>query len=643
MSERYELSRRKVLAGLGTIGLASAGTGLGTTAYFSDEETYENNTLTAGSLDLKVDWEEHYYDGSVEGVTLADDPTNADYVLPALEPLQAPNVLQNGEYRKDAPVGTLQVSSPDDALPIALNFDDKDAFWDTTAIEAFPDVDDDGVQEDFHETYEVGEGEITVGPACEAGADTPADLDPTADGALRTQNDDTVGEESWKPLVALDDVKPGDFGELTLSFHLCDNPGYVWLTGELLENDENSVTEPEGADPDEDQTADDPGDDFDGELTDHIMTRIWYDEDCDNQVDEETKELDMMLAIDTSGSITDTEQTQMIDGINAFIDDLPDDGSTQVGVLSFGGGAINDLQALDTPGNISVPGFSFGGNTPLPAALDTADQILRNDPNARSDAQKTIVVFTDGGPNYQNQDYAVNGYTAPRDDTTDWSAASGNSAYDNADAASGTVSEAEMDETALVAESVRNMTTRIATVFVGDDDSTEAMTQDAEDEYDTLPAFLGNEIASVGFSFTVDFSDLENLATQLEQSIVVGEEVFFLGTLGQALSRLEEGNGVPLDGDLSTAFDELTDPDDDADRECFEASSTHCVGFEWWLPLNHSNQIQTDSVGFDIGFYTEQCRHNTGSGMEAETTAMETETETATETATATDTTTTQS
>ena len=50
----YNLSRRKMLAGLGAIGLASAGAGLGTSAYFSDRETFENNSLTAGTLDMSV-------------------------------------------------------------------------------------------------------------------------------------------------------------------------------------------------------------------------------------------------------------------------------------------------------------------------------------------------------------------------------------------------------------------------------------------------------------------------------------------------------------------------------------------------------------------------------------------------------------
>jgi len=48
------LSRRKMLVGLGAVGVASAGAGLGTTAYFNDTESFDNNTLTAGELDLFV-------------------------------------------------------------------------------------------------------------------------------------------------------------------------------------------------------------------------------------------------------------------------------------------------------------------------------------------------------------------------------------------------------------------------------------------------------------------------------------------------------------------------------------------------------------------------------------------------------------
>jgi len=53
---RYTLSRRTMLGGIGAVGLASAGAGLGTSAYFNDTEAFTGNTIAAGQLDLIVDW-----------------------------------------------------------------------------------------------------------------------------------------------------------------------------------------------------------------------------------------------------------------------------------------------------------------------------------------------------------------------------------------------------------------------------------------------------------------------------------------------------------------------------------------------------------------------------------------------------------
>ena len=61
--DRIKLTRRKILASAGAVGLAGAGAGLGTSAYFSDTESFENNTLTAGTLDMNVGGETHYYNG----------------------------------------------------------------------------------------------------------------------------------------------------------------------------------------------------------------------------------------------------------------------------------------------------------------------------------------------------------------------------------------------------------------------------------------------------------------------------------------------------------------------------------------------------------------------------------------------------
>jgi predicted ribosomally synthesized peptide with SipW-like signal peptide len=50
--KKVELTRRKVLGGLATIGAAGAATGAGTMAYFDDTETSSGNTVQAGTLDL---------------------------------------------------------------------------------------------------------------------------------------------------------------------------------------------------------------------------------------------------------------------------------------------------------------------------------------------------------------------------------------------------------------------------------------------------------------------------------------------------------------------------------------------------------------------------------------------------------------
>jgi len=53
--DKFELSRRKALIGLGTIGVAGAGAGMGTSALFSDTESFTNNTIQAGTLNLALE------------------------------------------------------------------------------------------------------------------------------------------------------------------------------------------------------------------------------------------------------------------------------------------------------------------------------------------------------------------------------------------------------------------------------------------------------------------------------------------------------------------------------------------------------------------------------------------------------------
>jgi hypothetical protein len=393
----------------------------------------------------------------------------------------------------------------------------------------------------------------------------------------------------------------------------------VWLNGDLVSAAENGHEEPEAADPDTVGPSDEESGPEDlatsqVEILDAINTRVWYD-DGDNQLESIRGELDIMLALDASGSIDGTvdtdgsEASNLVEGVEAFVDALPTDGSVQIGQVVFG--ENNDVTRFSGLGPVS--GYSIDypnnpdGNTPLPAAIDIATNEIES--SGRSSADNVVVVFTDGAPNYENQTYSADGYTAPRNG--DWSADNADQAYDNAGSDE---SQGEQEETALVAALARNET-RLAVVNVG---TPPDRTPNGAGTPKDLDVYLEDDIASAGFYFEVDPAVLASVAGNLVAAVAVGEELIVQGTLREALTILgaNDGRGIPLDGDRSTAFDELADPENDPDRECFAGDGeSHYVAFEWWLPINHANQIQGDSVSFDLGFYTEQCRHNDGRGM----------------------------
>jgi len=83
MTERFEISRRKALAALGTIGVAAGGAGVGTSAYFNDTESFEDNIVTAGTLDLLVDYYS-YWDQGNAGSGNVDGTADGDAVTAEL-------------------------------------------------------------------------------------------------------------------------------------------------------------------------------------------------------------------------------------------------------------------------------------------------------------------------------------------------------------------------------------------------------------------------------------------------------------------------------------------------------------------------------------------------------------------------------
>ncbi len=218
------LSRRHVLAGIGAIGVASAGAGLGTSAYFSDQESFEGNTIAAGELDLIVTWQQLYHG--------------------------APQATRPSDYG--------------DAMRPFVN--------------AYPDHDGNGLQSFERED----DGETVVDVYTEMTGDEDDEGREAAAIAGRNlefscEEIATFDEPSFAPneksLIELDDVKPGDCGEVTFGLKLCDNPGYIWFHGLLTEETDGEHPESEGS-----------------QLADKIIARAWYD-DGDNVFQEDEPQI----------------------------------------------------------------------------------------------------------------------------------------------------------------------------------------------------------------------------------------------------------------------------------------------------------------------------------------------------------------
>ena len=459
------LSRRKVLAGLGAVGVASAGAGLGTTAYFNDTETFEGNTLTAGELDLKLDYKSTYLGG----------PGRLDHV----QSMGYPDAedLGEGRYLLD------QAPSPAD----------MQAWEDLVQSEQF----------DF--------------------------CSPEADQYL--VNGDGI------PVFTLEDVKPGDSGEVTISIHICDNPAFLYLSGELTENAENGQSEPEMGSEGEDT-------DGIGELADAIEVCVWYDEDCDNVYEPtgtgQQQELEVALVSDVSGSMSQ-EIGDLQTAAKDFVDNLsnPDEAAA----ISFSNGASLD-QGLTTNYQAvkdAIDQYTAGGGTDMGQGITTASGELQSGANATPGASKVMIVLTDGQP-------------------------SSTSAATSA------------------ATAAKNAGIRIFTIALGAGAAT---------------SFLENSIAtSPDDAFVApDPADLDTVYAEIAQIVLAGEQKILSGTMAEVFAQLDDG--VALDGDRQ-----------EDGRQPYPGATTQCIGFEWTLPADVGNEIQTDSVAFDIGLYAEQSRHN---------------------------------
>ncbi|WP_267639607.1 hypothetical protein [Haloarchaeobius amylolyticus] len=250
------VTRRQVLAGLGTIGVASAGAGLGTTAFYSDRESLEG-WLEAGRVDLILDYRTTYKPW--ERYDLHDVPMDARPAVVAgtggmtYEIGAAPAVRdENGEAISHEDWGDIQTSLPVCTLPVPTDLtDDRN-----------PDV----------------LGGLTV------------ENDPENQYLPGYVDGQDNGENGPVMFVDLDDIKPYDEGETTFSLHLCGNPSFITASlADMLDLEDSDETEnpiepeveagePEAGDRTDEEMAVWDG----GELADYMYVIISVDQDCDN-------------------------------------------------------------------------------------------------------------------------------------------------------------------------------------------------------------------------------------------------------------------------------------------------------------------------------------------------------------------------
>ncbi len=589
-SNTIDLSRRKLLGGLGAIGVASAGAGLGTTAYFSDEESFTDNRIDAGMLDLKMDYRITYDGGPGR-----------------LEELQA--IYNDDPYNPDVEVTEFPEGSGTYVLDQVPRRPDPDS--------SFP------APDSWIEAANVGVDE---------------------DGSLGGFTRDELTDGGF-PLFKLQDVKPGDYGEATISFHLFDNPGYMWLGGSLNKNAQNGINTPEQQSLDDagyqmtesdapDQFAEWAADDelyynvegdWGGQLADAIEARVWYDDNCNNifEEGEEGEPVDIAVVLDVSGSMTweigdpgtvvgdgqgpNSRIFQAVQAIDALADNLRTDVNgtgedDRIGLVQFGGIdeellALTDASDQSTIDSVidNIEAYQVGdaprAGTNIGAGLYGGRQVLEDgDPTRR----KVMIVVGDGAPTWT---YRENGASAFPTYST-WQSWSTQDKIDfsidlpNISGFSQTDLGEEVEE---VAEEIKDDTDiTIYTIGFGLEEVGSTglarltlVNVASEDPSGSKPTLFFEAPEEI---------DLIQIFAQIAQ-ILFGETVIAEGSLREVLETLSEGVGLD-----ANQFSE--------GQECYPAFLTRCVGFEWWLPTDVGNEVQSDLVEFDIDFYAEQCRHN---------------------------------
>lgn len=169
MTERQKLSRRKLLLGLATVGVAGAGVGGGTVAYITDDES-KTLTFESGSIVLVIsppamDFDQDDGDEMKEtsslsnsGTLLAKEIQMSGLVLDGSKELQRASELTTFEYRGQGILGKIENRLSDVNNNGIYDLRDLKARVESNPIDLEALVSGDGLDPDGQET-----AELTIG------------------------------------------------------------------------------------------------------------------------------------------------------------------------------------------------------------------------------------------------------------------------------------------------------------------------------------------------------------------------------------------------------------------------------------------------------------------------------------------------
>jgi predicted ribosomally synthesized peptide with SipW-like signal peptide len=365
------------------------------------------------------------------------------------------------------------------------------------------------------------------------------------------------------PIFNISDIKPGDWGEATVSLHLDDNPGWIWMNLNQTANKEGICTEPEAK----------------------AESQGYQQPILHLPMDDSTK--DVAMGNDAT-----------LHGTSAYSTGKKDKS------VSFNGDAYGTVKHKPSY-ELSEGTISLWIRTNK-NGLNGHKGIIGKDAKGFENGGHIYLSLRNGEPNFRLQDagntYEIQSNTQLTEGKWHHITASfgsqGQKLYvDGNEVASSNYAGGISNNTnpfvfgASPWASKPGQATPVQKHFIGDIDEIKLYKEQIDSNSEQTACGNTGELGE-HLQFKVWSDDGDNIHQE-------DENVIFNGTAHELAELNKTEKGILLDGNPSTN-----------QTEAFPGAQTKYIGIKWQVPLDTGNEIQGDSKKFEFSFYTEQKRHN---------------------------------